>query len=76
MTGISRPHPVILAAPAFFDSDGGASLLLLAAYGAPRRHSRHPSHYSHRLCDWGDGNPEEQRQPPVTFPLHINGGSR
>ena len=35
--------PVVPAeggATGFFDSDGGASLLLLAAYGAPRRHSR------------------------------------
>ncbi len=25
--------------------------------------------------DMGEGNPEEQRQPPVIFPLHLNGGS-
>ena len=32
-----------------------------------------PVCHSHRLCDWGDGNPEERSQPPWGI-KHINEG--
>ena len=34
-----------------------------------------PVCHSHRLCDWGDGNPEERSQPPWGI-KHINEGWR
>ena len=41
--------PLVLWIPAFGENDGAGRPRPPEGAGTPRRHSRHPSHYSHRL---------------------------